>query len=145
VIFVVAAGNLQSRASRPPWPEKTEDAAMMLAGFGTQDQQITAPSEHVLGIIVGAVSPPGIDGHGHLLVDRVAQEQECPYMVVGAAARDLLLYHVYGIPASRATRDVDFAMAVENWDKFRTLPRALLATGEFAPSPVEHRLFFRTH
>jgi predicted nucleotidyltransferase len=78
------------------------------------------------------------------VVDRVAAEQACPYIVVGATARDLLLYHVYGIPASRATRDVDFAMAVESWDKFQTLRAALLATGEFAPSPVEHRLFFQT-
>jgi len=67
VIFIVAAGNLQPGANRPPWPEKAEDAAMMLAGFGTQDQQITAPSEHVLGITVGAVNPPGIGGHAHLL------------------------------------------------------------------------------
>jgi hypothetical protein len=67
VIFVVAAGNLDSKTSRPPWPEKGEDAAMMLAGFGTQDQQITAPSDHVLGITVGAVNPPGIAGHVHLL------------------------------------------------------------------------------
>ena len=65
-------------------------------------------------------------------------------MVVGATARDLLLYHVHGIPATRATRDVDFAMAVENWEQFQTLRAALLATGEFAPGPVEHRLFFRT-
>jgi hypothetical protein len=67
VIFVVAAGNLQPAAVRPPWPEKAEDAAMMLAGFGTQDQQIIAPSEHVLGITVGAVNPPGVSGHVHLL------------------------------------------------------------------------------
>lgn len=65
-------------------------------------------------------------------------------MVVGATARDLLLYHVYGIPATRATRDVDFAMAVASWDKFQRLRAALLATDEFVPSPVEHRLFFRT-
>ncbi|MDR3727445.1 MAG: S8 family serine peptidase [Terracidiphilus sp.] len=67
VIFVVAAGNLTAAGSRPPWPEKAENAALMLAGFGTQDQQITAPSEHILGITVGAVNPPGIAGHGHLL------------------------------------------------------------------------------
>lgn len=67
VIFVVAAGNLHPGAARPPWPEKADDAAMMLAGFGTQDQQITAPSEHVLGITVGAVNPPGLVGHVHQL------------------------------------------------------------------------------
>ena len=67
VIFVVAAGNLQAGTSRPPWPEKAEDAVMMLAGFGTQDQQITAPSEHVPGLTVGAVNTPGVTGHVHLL------------------------------------------------------------------------------
>jgi hypothetical protein len=46
VVFVVAAGNLISSASRPPWPPKAEDAVAMLAGFGAHDQQITAPSEH---------------------------------------------------------------------------------------------------
>ena len=66
VIFVVAAGNLQ-RNTRPPWPEKPEDAATMLAGFGTQDQQITAPSEHILGLTIGAVNPPGITGHVALM------------------------------------------------------------------------------
>jgi len=66
VIFVVAAGNLAG-ISRPPWPEKAEDAATMLAGFGTRDQQITAPSEHILGLTVGAVNPPGMVGHVPLM------------------------------------------------------------------------------
>lgn len=68
----------------------------------------------------------------------------CPYIVVGATARDLLLYHVFGIPAMRATQDVDFAIAVENWEKFQNLRTALLATDHFAPSGVEHRLFLKT-
>ena len=81
----------------------------------------------------------------HILavVDRVAIEQECPYVVVGATARDLLLFHVFGIPASRATRDVDFAIAVESWDRFHRMRNALLATEEFVPAKVEHRLYFK--
>ncbi len=63
VIFVVAAGNLTSATSRPPWPEKAQDALAMLAGFGAYDQQITAPAEHILGITVGAVNPLSIAGH----------------------------------------------------------------------------------
>ena len=63
VIFVVSAGNLQPVASRPPWPEKAEDAAAMLAGFGSHEQQITAPSDHILGLTVGAINPPGVPGH----------------------------------------------------------------------------------
>jgi predicted nucleotidyltransferase len=77
------------------------------------------------------------------LVHRVATQQECPYIVVGATARDLLLFHVYGIPATRATKDVDFAIAVESWDKFHRMHNALLATEKFAPSKVEHRLYLK--
>jgi hypothetical protein len=63
VIFVVAAGNLAPSASRPPWPATAEDAAAMLAGFGGHDQQITAPSDHILGLTVGAINSPGVAGH----------------------------------------------------------------------------------
>jgi predicted nucleotidyltransferase len=76
-------------------------------------------------------------------MDRVATEQECPYVVVGATARDLLLFHVFGIPARRATLDVDFAIAVQSWDKFHRMRNALLATEEFVPDKVEHRLYFK--
>jgi predicted nucleotidyltransferase len=79
--------------------------------------------------------------HSLAVVHRVATEQECPYIVVGATARDLMLFHVFGIPASRATQDVDFAIAVESWDKFHRMRDALLATDEIVPSNVGHRLF----
>jgi predicted nucleotidyltransferase len=81
--------------------------------------------------------------HVLAVVDRVATEQECPYLVVGATARDLLLFHVFGIPTIRATGDVDFAIAVESWDKFMRMRNALLATEEFVPAKVEHRLCFK--
>ncbi|WP_051979015.1 hypothetical protein [Edaphobacter aggregans] len=82
----------------------------------------------------------------HILtvVDGVAAKQGCPYIVVGVTARDLLLYHVFGIPAMRATQDVDFAIAVENWEQFQKLRTALLATDHFEPSRIEHRLFLKT-
>jgi hypothetical protein len=63
VIFVVAAGNLRPAESRPRWPEKAEDAVIMLASFSHDHQYLTAPSEHILGITVGAVNPPGVHGH----------------------------------------------------------------------------------
>jgi predicted nucleotidyltransferase len=92
-----------------------------------KDRPVPEPIHHILAV-----------------VHSVATEQECPYVVVGATARDLLLFHVFGIPASRATRDVDFAIAVESWDKFNRMRNALLATEKFAPSKVEHRLLFKT-
>jgi hypothetical protein len=63
VIFVVASGNLSSTVSRPPWPEKTQDAVAMLASVSSFDQQISAPSDQLLGITVGAVNPSGVPGH----------------------------------------------------------------------------------
>lgn len=83
---------------------------------------------------------PGPILHILAVVHRVATGQKCPYVVVGATARDLLLFHVFGIPASRATRDVDFAIAVESWDKFNKMRDALLATKEFSASRAVHRL-----
>ena len=67
VVFVVAAGNLGPSACRPPWPEKPDEAIAMLAASSGYDQQITAPSEHVLGITVGAVNTVGVAGHASLL------------------------------------------------------------------------------
>jgi predicted nucleotidyltransferase len=102
-----------------------------MSGFSSpytvpEDRPVPEPILHILAV-----------------VHRVATEQECPCVLVGATARDLLLFHVFGIPASRATRDVDFAIAVESWDKFRALHNALVATEKFVPSKVEHRLFFK--
>ena len=36
-------------------------------------------------------------------------------LVVGAVARDLLVHHALGVPRTRATRDVDLALAVRGW------------------------------
>ena len=51
--------------------------------------------------------------------------------LVGAAARSLLLEHVHGLPPGRATRDVDFAFAVDNWEHFQAIKNCLLATDRF--------------
>jgi predicted nucleotidyltransferase len=79
----------------------------------------------------------------HILtvVNRVANDLNVPYIVVGATARDLLLFHVFGIPVTRATADVDFAVAVDTWERFLHLREALLESGEFSEGKIEHRLF----
>ncbi len=45
-------------------------------------------------------------------------EMNLRYFVCGAVARDILLHHVHGIQTGRVTADVDFAVAVENWEQF---------------------------
>ena len=62
VILIVSAGNLPPGGGRPPWSANHVDAVTMLAGFGGE-QRITQPAEHLLGLTVGAVNPPGVRGH----------------------------------------------------------------------------------
>ena len=72
----------------------------------------------------------------HILsvVNRLAGDLEFPYIVVGGTARDLRLFHVFGIPVTRATADVDFAIAVDSWERFRGLRTALLARRSEEPA-----------
>lgn len=64
------------------------------------------------------------------------------FFLMGAAARDLILRHVHGIEAPRATEDVDFAVMVRDWHAYDALRAALIAGGEFSarPGPATHRL-----
>jgi predicted nucleotidyltransferase len=61
----------------------------------------------------------------------IARDADCPYFVAGAAARDVILVNIHGLRPGRATRDIDFGIAVENWDRFASLKEHLVATGDF--------------
>ena len=63
VIFVVSVGNLSSVESRQPWPSDPNEAVQLLARGIIAEDRIVAPSDHLLGLSVGAVNPPGISGH----------------------------------------------------------------------------------
>lgn len=74
----------------------------------------------------------------------VATDLGLETFLVGATARIILLEHVYGLRTGRATRDVDFAFAVENWDQFQSIKQALIATTTFeAMERVEQRLIYK--
>ena len=64
VLFVVSAGNLRGQEARAPWPRDGNDAVSLLARGTAANELITAPAEHLLGLSVGALNPPGIAGHG---------------------------------------------------------------------------------
>ena len=55
--------------------------------------------------------------------------REC--LLVGAMARDIQLAFQHGIPVTRATKDLDFAVAVPDWPTFLLIREALLASGQF--------------
>lgn len=73
-----------------------------------------------------------------------AQAQGVEPLLVGAAARDLLLVHVYGQRVRRATKDVDFAVALASWEAFEQLQARLVQDHGFADDPSQkQRLTFK--
>jgi predicted nucleotidyltransferase len=79
-----------------------------------------------------------------LIADLRAVAPHVGVLLVGAMARDLLLYYAHGIRAARATEDVDLALAVADWNDFERLCESLLTSGSFEPlSKVAHKLLYR--
>lgn len=73
-----------------------------------------------------------------------AQADGIDYMLVGATGRDVLLTHVLGLAPTRATRDVDFAVAVKDWNQFAALKTRLVARGSFMEAGgMQQRLFYK--
>lgn len=75
-----------------------------------------------------------------------ARAEGIDYMLVGATARDILLTHVYGLATRRATYDVDFAVAVRDWDQFNVLRSRLIARGTFTSAgKAQQRLYYQVN
>lgn len=73
-----------------------------------------------------------------------ARAQGVELLLVGAAARDLLLVHVYGQRVRRATKDVDFAVALASWEAFEQLQARLVRDHGFVDEPSQkQRLTFK--
>lgn len=78
------------------------------------------------------------------LIDHAAVAFGSRYFVAGAAARDLMLANAFGLRPGRATRDIDFGIALENWDQFQTLKHRLMESNQFEAAPADaHRLFWK--
>ena len=76
-------------------------------------------------------------------IDEVARRQETKYFLAGATAREVILRHVFGRPAGRRTLDVDFGIAVRDWEHFQTLKSALVEQAGFtAQARVVQRLIY---
>ena len=73
-------------------------------------------------------------------VEGCAISSEIDFLIVGAMARDLVLYHGFGAEIERGTRDVDFAIQVESWQAFEDLKLALVQVGFSIDNTVPYRL-----
>jgi len=77
-------------------------------------------------------------------VDVLLRGAGIPYMLVGATARDLLLFHVYGNRIVRATYDLDFAILVESWEQFARVKQLFIDTPGFIDKKRQaQRLFYK--
>lgn len=74
-----------------------------------------------------------------LTVHEVLGTHEVPYIVIGAAARDMVMHYAYGAAIQQATQDIDFAVQVPDWRAFEICRAALIAAG-FEERPQRHRL-----
>ncbi len=66
--------------------------------------------------------------------------------LMGAAARDVMLLHAYGIDTMRLTEDMDFGVMVRDWATFEALRKALLANGAFEARSKDatHKLWYKS-
>jgi len=78
-------------------------------------------------------------------VGAVARRLHFECFITGALARDLWIVHHLGIETGRQTEDVDFAVAVPDWESFRALRKELIDSGEYGevPRTPAHRLRHR--
>lgn len=77
-------------------------------------------------------------------VSDAASDLDLEAFLVGATARIILLEHVFGLHTGRATRDMDFAFAVENWDQFQLIKQRLISASSFEEvERVAQRLIYK--
>ncbi|MDR0243123.1 MAG: nucleotidyl transferase AbiEii/AbiGii toxin family protein [Burkholderia sp.] len=72
-------------------------------------------------------------------VGTVCARLDAPFVVAGATARDILMWHVHGIRPVRATRDVDVAVCAVSWPFHAQLVDALVATRQFTRAPKQQQ------
>jgi predicted nucleotidyltransferase len=79
-------------------------------------------------------------------IDEIARRHETAYFLAGATAREIMLHHVFGRPPGRRTLDVDFGIAVRDWDHFTLLKTALVEQAGFQPhARMVQRITYPSH
>ncbi|SHJ08939.1 Predicted nucleotidyltransferase [Arenibacter nanhaiticus] len=67
-------------------------------------------------------------------LERAFQKHQVDFYLVGAVARDLWMTAIHQIPPSRITRDIDFAIFIEDKGVFENLKQYLVEIEHFQPS-----------
>lgn len=75
-------------------------------------------------------------------VTLAAHQTGISFFVVGAKARDMILYHAYKQPIRRRTGDIDIAVRVATWGEFEQIVQVLTLGGRFTRTGRPHRFMF---
>ncbi len=80
------------------------------------------------------------------LLQKETVKLNAPVFLMGAAARDVMLQHVYGVKTLRQTEDMDFGVMVNDWTTFEILRNALIENGQFEARSKDatHKLWHRS-
>jgi len=76
-------------------------------------------------------------------IHRAADKGGISFFAVGATARNMLLRYAHQIPVRRATRDIDIAVRIADWNEYNHLVNILISTGDFKPTKLGHRFLFK--
>jgi predicted nucleotidyltransferase len=63
------------------------------------------------------------------------------FYVIGATARDIIL-NIHGEMAQRATRDLDIAIAISDWDVYNEVEKGIIEIEGFKKDPTQKQRFF---
>lgn len=74
------------------------------------------------------------------IVEHEAQQLNISYFIIGATARDIILYHGFNAQLERGTRDIDFAIQLESWDNFHALKECLQDRGFYPHNQHPYKL-----
>lgn len=71
----------------------------------------------------------------------VFEKLKINFYIVGATARDIIL-EIHNISPDRRTKDIDFAIAIDNWEEFDNLEKEMLSHANFTKDPKQKQRFF---
>lgn len=77
-------------------------------------------------------------------INTICNDNGIRFFVVGASARDMVLYYAYGIEATIGTDDIDLGIRVSGWGELERLKDSLFASGYFRSTSADQRIKYET-
>ena len=75
------------------------------------------------------------------VISEVSRKLDFDFIVIGATARDFLIKYVFGIDLKlRATKDIDFAIMIDDWQKYDAIVEDLTINHGFVKNDQKQRL-----